>query len=60
MVKQLNAPTENEIYNLLGPKEINSWTQEKVTDWLQEKGWGHFASTFESKLSFFFFLIYYA
>jgi hypothetical protein len=49
MVKQLNAPTEHEIYNLLGTKEIESWTQEKVCLWLEEKGWGHFASTFESK-----------
>lgn len=31
----------------LGDELVDSWTQEKVTCWLKEKGWGQFASTFE-------------
>lgn len=49
MVKQLEPPTASEIRILLGDAIVDSWTQDKVTQWLEEKGWGQFASTFESK-----------
>ncbi|GAA5812302.1 hypothetical protein MFLAVUS_005753 [Mucor flavus] len=45
MVKHSTSPTE--IRTLLGDAIVDSWTQEKVTRWLEEKGWGHFTSTFE-------------
>jgi predicted transcriptional regulator len=49
MVKQSSPPTTNEIRTLLGDQETERWTQEKVASWLEEKGWGRFAPTFESK-----------
>jgi hypothetical protein len=26
-----------------------SWSQDQVSQWLEKKGWGHFAPAFESK-----------
>ncbi|KAL7331802.1 mitogen-activated protein kinase kinase kinase [Mucor circinelloides] len=43
----VNPPTKNDIRILLGDATVDSWNQEKVTQWLEEKGWGQFASTFE-------------
>lgn len=48
MVKHSSPPTEQEIRNQLGDDIVDSWTQDKVSHWLEEKGWGQFASTFES------------
>jgi len=45
----VDPPTKNDIRILLGDATVDSWNQEKVTQWLEEKGWGQFASTFESK-----------
>ncbi|KAG2234216.1 hypothetical protein INT48_001935 [Thamnidium elegans] len=45
MVNHSTSPTD--IRTLLGDVIVDSWTQEKVTHWLEEKGWGHFTSTFE-------------
>jgi hypothetical protein len=53
MVKQPDPPTNNEIRMLLGDAIVDSWTQDKVTWWLEDKGWGQFASTFESKFDLF-------
>lgn len=53
MVKHSSPPTEGEIRNQLGDDMLNSWTQEKVSAWLEERGWGQFVSTFESKTCFF-------
>ncbi|KAI8969302.1 hypothetical protein BDF20DRAFT_894306 [Mycotypha africana] len=39
--------TTTDIRHLLGDTIVDAWNQEKVTQWLDEKGWGHFASTFE-------------
>lgn len=50
MVKQLEPPTKKDIRILLGDSTVDTWNQEKVTQWLEEKGWGHFASTFESNI----------
>ncbi|KAI8883868.1 hypothetical protein K501DRAFT_285104, partial [Backusella circina FSU 941] len=47
MVKQSSPPTTDEIRTLLGDQETERWTQEKVASWLEEKGWGRFAPTFE-------------
>lgn len=45
----VDPPTKNDIRTLLGDATVDTWNQEKVTQWLEEKGWGQFASTFESK-----------
>ena len=37
---------ENEVHAVL---DVH-WHQEKVSQWLEERGWGHFVSTFESKI----------
>ncbi|KAI9487498.1 MAG: hypothetical protein EXX96DRAFT_553495 [Benjaminiella poitrasii] len=47
MVKQSNSSNKNEIRALLGDEVVDSWNEEKVSQWLEEKGWGHFASTFK-------------
>lgn len=57
MVKHSTSPTD--IRTLLGDAIVDSWTQEKVTRWLEEKGWGHFTSTFESKINWFFFCFFF-
>lgn len=48
MVKHSSPPTEGEIRSQLGDDMLNSWTQTKVSHWLEERGWGQFVSTFES------------
>ncbi|CEP09782.1 hypothetical protein [Parasitella parasitica] len=47
MVKQLDPPTKNDIRILLGDSIVDTWNQDKVKQWLEEKGWGQFAPTFE-------------
>lgn len=49
MVKQTNPPINDEIRTLLGDSIVDSWNQDKVSQWLDQKGWGHFAPTFSSK-----------
>ncbi|KAL0139953.1 hypothetical protein V8B55DRAFT_1502870 [Mucor lusitanicus] len=45
----VDPPTKDDIRTLLGDATVDTWNQEKVTQWLEEKGWGQFASTFESE-----------
>lgn len=39
--------TDHPGQSLVEDSVVESWTQEKVSSWLKEKGWGQFASTFE-------------
>ncbi|KAG0193597.1 hypothetical protein DFQ28_004264 [Apophysomyces sp. BC1034] len=47
MFKQMNTSATDELRNVPGDDFVDQWSQEKVTSWLEEKGWGHIASTFE-------------
>ncbi|KAG0182027.1 hypothetical protein DFQ29_006145 [Apophysomyces sp. BC1021] len=49
MFKQMNTSATDELRNVPGDDFVDQWSQEKVTSWLEEKGWGHIASTFEER-----------
>ncbi|KAI9482603.1 hypothetical protein BDB00DRAFT_857051 [Zychaea mexicana] len=47
MLKQIPTPSPDDLRTALGPDYASDFDQDKVTCWLQEKGWGHIASTFQ-------------
>ena len=51
MFKQIPTPSQEELRSALGPDFEDQWHQDKVTCWLQEKGWGPIiANTFRGEL----------
>ncbi|KAI8146131.1 hypothetical protein BJV82DRAFT_406469 [Fennellomyces sp. T-0311] len=46
MFKQIPTPSQDDLRTALGPDFADHWDHDKVTCWLQDKGWGHIASTF--------------
>lgn len=46
MFKQTPIPSESDLRAALGDDYEDRWDHDKVSLWLQEKGWGHIAATF--------------
>jgi hypothetical protein len=50
MFRQIGTPSERDLEEFMGEDYIKEWDQEKVTQWLENHGWGHIAPRFQGKL----------
>lgn len=50
MFRQIGTPSERDLEEFMGEDYIKEWDQDKVTQWLENHGWGHIAQRFQGKL----------
>jgi hypothetical protein len=50
MFRQIGTPSERDLEDIMGEDYIKEWDLDKVTQWLEEHGWGHIAPRFRGKL----------
>jgi hypothetical protein len=50
MFRQIGTPSERDLEDVMGEEYIKEWDLDKVTQWLEEHGWGHIAPRFRGKL----------